>query len=308
MDGSVVIGVRLDTNAFEQSLLELRQNAGQTTVQVLQPLLQSLTGLSAAFLSSAGTGQRWASGIGTLFQQVRNGAAAMFPGMLSAGQYAGAGFLSGLSQANGTAAGQVLATNVILGFVSGGYTAAGCQTARSLAEGLYTGGGTVTPAAASLSAWVRSAFSGGWYAVGYQISAGIASGVRGGSSLISSAAVSAARSALSAAKRALGVRSPSRVFRDQVGRMIPAGMAQGIAAGAPEVEQILRLQSQRLVQTARQDVAPSIQILPSGHQAPVVTGKQEVRVTVETPLYLDGREMARATARYMGRQLLWEAT
>ena len=32
-----------------------------------------------------------------------------------------------------------------------------------------------------------------------------------------------------------------------------------------------------------------------------------VRIRLEAPLYVDGRELARATARYTGQQLAWEA-
>lgn len=67
--------------------------------------------------------------------------------------------------------------------------------------------------------------------VGYQIDTGIAAGIRSGSSLVSSAAQQIAQQALSAAKRQLDIRSPSRVFRDEVGLMITAGIALGVEDG-----------------------------------------------------------------------------
>ena len=49
------------------------------------------------------------------------------------------------------------------------------------------------------------------------------------------AAKNAASSALDAAKKLLGIASPSKVFADQVGYQMSAGMAAGIARGIPDV-------------------------------------------------------------------------
>jgi hypothetical protein len=125
--------------------------------------------------------------------------------------------------------------------------------------------------------------------------------------LISQAATTAAKSALAAAKKTLGVHSPSRVFRDQVGKMIPAGIAQGISAGQGQVSQAVAGQAQSLVETARRDVTPVAGRIASGVQQGAVSGSiGGVKVQLEAPLYLDGRELARATAKYTSQQMLWE--
>lgn len=49
-----------------------------------------------------------------------------------------------------------------------------------------------------------------------------------------------AKRALAAAKEALGIASPSRLFADEVGQHIPAGIAQGITAGAPAMTAALQ--------------------------------------------------------------------
>lgn len=64
--------------------------------------------------------------------------------------------------------------------------------------------------------------------VGSNIIEGVAQGIRNGIDKITSAARDAAERALSAAKSRLGVNSPSKVFADEVGKWIPAGMAKGI--------------------------------------------------------------------------------
>ena len=67
-----------------------------------------------------------------------------------------------------------------------------------------------------------------WGSIGSNIISGIASGIRNGVSSIISAAQDAAQSALNAAKNFLGIRSPSRRFRDEVGVMITQGIAAGM--------------------------------------------------------------------------------
>ena len=67
-----------------------------------------------------------------------------------------------------------------------------------------------------------------WYSVGSNICSGIASGINAGWSWLSSTVSNLSRNLLSAAKRALGIRSPSRLFRDEVGQYVSLGMAEGI--------------------------------------------------------------------------------
>ena len=64
--------------------------------------------------------------------------------------------------------------------------------------------------------------------LGKDIISGIASGISAGVGAIISAARQAAAAALNAAKRFLGIASPSKVMRDQVGKFIPEGVAVGI--------------------------------------------------------------------------------
>ena len=70
-----------------------------------------------------------------------------------------------------------------------------------------------------------------WKTVGTAIIKGIAKGITSGISTIANAAKEAAKSALNAAKKFLGIKSPSRVFRDEVGEMVARGMAEGITDG-----------------------------------------------------------------------------
>ncbi|MFG2183071.1 phage tail tape measure protein [Streptomyces abikoensis] len=40
--------------------------------------------------------------------------------------------------------------------------------------------------------------------------------------------------------KALGIRSPSRLMRDRIGRFIPAGVVEGVKLGAPAIEKVMR--------------------------------------------------------------------
>lgn len=74
-----------------------------------------------------------------------------------------------------------------------------------------------------------------WGSVGLNIITGIATGIAGAAWRLVTAAVDAATNALNWVKRKLGIHSPSRVFRDQVGEMIGEGMAVGIDESASKV-------------------------------------------------------------------------
>jgi phage-related protein len=70
---------------------------------------------------------------------------------------------------------------------------------------------------------------------GANIIQGIVDGVRSGVGALTDAVSGAAQDALDAAKDALGISSPSKVFADQVGANISAGIAMGISSGAAQI-------------------------------------------------------------------------
>ena len=66
-----------------------------------------------------------------------------------------------------------------------------------------------------------------WGAIGSNIIDGIKNGISSAAGRIADAAKEAARKALDAAKGFLGIHSPSTVFRDQIGKYMALGMAEG---------------------------------------------------------------------------------
>lgn len=89
-----------------------------------------------------------------------------------------------------------------------------------------------------------------WGTLGTNIIDGIVSGISASASAIASAAREAARSALNSAKSLLGIKSPSKVFRDQVGQMIGEGMALGIEDSESAVDKAMNALSDSAVGTA----------------------------------------------------------
>ena len=83
-------------------------------------------------------------------------------------------------------------------------------------------------AAGSAAASAVSACRGSFVSAGGNMAAGLAAGINAGRSSAINAAASMAAQALAAAKARLDIHSPSKAFRNQVGKQIPAGMAFGI--------------------------------------------------------------------------------
>lgn len=99
-----------------------------------------------------------------------------------------------------------------------------------------------------------------WLELGSQIINGVVDGITEGLGKIVEAAKNAAQKALNAAKEFLGIESPSRVFRNQVGAMIGKGMALGITDGAPLVERAM----QDLTDTTTADMLSTVRIATRG--------------------------------------------
>ena len=111
---------------------------------------------------------------------------------------------------------------------------AGVQIISKLAVGLVQGIPALIGKIPSMVSQIKNAFTSvNWGSVGMNIIKGIASGLTGAAGAIVEAAKSAANKALDAAKSALGIHSPSRVFRDQVGKMMALGMGIGFEKNIP---------------------------------------------------------------------------
>lgn len=94
-----------------------------------------------------------------------------------------------------------------------------------------------------------------WGSVGKAIISGIAKGIIGAISILKDAVVSAAKSALNGIKSFLGINSPSRVFRDQVGKMMGLGIAEGITGEENAVNEAVKRLTSASVTTGKIDTS-----------------------------------------------------
>lgn len=99
-----------------------------------------------------------------------------------------------------------------------------------------------------------------WGELGTNIIQGVKNGIANAAHIIIDAMKNLAKNALQAAKDALGIQSPSRVFRDQVGMMISRGMALGITDGVPFVKRAM----QDLTDTTTADMLSTVRIGTNG--------------------------------------------
>ncbi len=113
---------------------------------------------------------------------------------------------------------------------------AGKGIIQGLGNGLKSMLSSIGATAKSIINAIKNPFSINWGSLGENIARGIANGLKGGAQAIVNAAKSAARSALNAAKRFLGIHSPSTVFRDQVGKYMALGMGEGFEDNLPTRE------------------------------------------------------------------------
>ena len=164
----------------------------------------------------------------------------------------------------------------------------------------------------SMMSSVRSVFSSGWNAAKSVTSSGIhgaanivrsvassmvsagrnfvmgfVNGIRGAIGAAASAAASMARAAMSSAKAALGIHSPSRVMRDQVGYYVAAGMAVGMRDNADMVQKAANRLAQSAVPSV--DLGASINgVMNQGRLSNTINGTINHELTVnQQPAYIN---------------------
>lgn len=242
------------------------------------------------------------------------------------GQTFGDSFTSGVSSVDGTASGSALAASSVSGLkqqqaamkasaqllargavdmiktVAPMFNAAGVNFGAQLQRGLYSGGSAVRNAAYSVSKEAyNSAYSyaGNFWYIGKAMDSGMASGLWSGSSAVTSAAYSVAKAAYRAAASYLGIHSPSRLFRDKIGAMIPEGMAQGITQNATLVTRAMQGLAQSTVGSYKVNGAGMNARGIGAQLAPGVYGGYNITTNVT----VNGAESPEDYANRLARQL-----
>lgn len=178
----------------------------------------------------------------------------------------------------------------------------GIKLIAQLAAGLIQAIPQLVAKIPSIIAEVRSAFlSYDWLSLGSNIIAGIADGIKAGVSTIVDAAKNAAKAALDAAKDFLGIASPSKVMKKEVGRWIPAGMAEGIVENTKPVTDAMKQLAKETAGTLQTDLAVGLnqgqrklnQATEQGQDT--AAGGYNQTVNIYSPQELSPSEVARQT-------------
>lgn len=171
------------------------------------------------FLSNVGTFiSQLPANVGSWLSGAVSAAASFVGRMASNAVNAGSRFLSSIGSYISQVPGRIGAG------LSGAISAVG-SFASSMASGALRAGQQF------LSNLVNTLASipGRMVSIGSQIVHGIISGITGSIGKVGSAILGGAKDAISGVKNFLGIHSPSRLFRDQIGRNIGLGLAQGIS-------------------------------------------------------------------------------
>lgn len=159
-----------------------------------------------------------------------------------------------------------------------------------------------------------------WLSLGSNIISGIASGVSGAIGLLADAAASVARNALNTIKSVLGINSPSKVFKKEVGHWIPPGIGEGFEEAMPELDADMRKSLMHTIDDASSAVASEIGVAnrrlsgsggsPVGSDEPrVVTNENGITVIVyytgtgeQEDIKRIGRQIGEETNRELRRK------
>lgn len=171
------------------------------------------------FLSNVGTFiSQLPSNVGSWLSGAISAAASFVGQMASNAVNAGSRFLSSIGSYISQVPGRISAG------LSGAISAVG-SFAGSMASGALRAGQQF------LSNLVNTLASipGRMASIGSQIVSGLVNGITGSIGRVASAILGGVKDAISGVKNFLGIHSPSRLFRDQIGRNIGLGLAQGIS-------------------------------------------------------------------------------
>lgn len=146
-----------------------------------------------------------------------------------------------------------------------------------------------------------------WPSLGKSIVDGIINGLLSMGGALWDAAKNLANKALNGIKNFFGIHSPSTRARDEVGKPVAEGVAEGMEE-APGIDEASKELSKRALSSLTTDVNYNLPDVAGYTRALTADfgGTYRASTAITVPLYLDGREVARATAWWTGEQLSWE--
>lgn len=147
--------------------------------------------------------------------------------------------------------------------------------------------------------------------VGKNICKGLVKGLNSEKELLSKECRKMAKSMIKEFRDAFGIRSPSKVMEQQVGKFLPSGLAKGFEGALPDAERRITAGVERAIASlqSRVEALQSIPAVPYGSVSvsPQVTvmNSQPVQVQAEihTTVDLDGRTVGHAVTPYVNERL-----
>ena len=250
-----------------ESLPTIMQTGGSMLGGILQGIIANIPQLTMSghqLISTfaMGIGQALPTLVPMATQAVLNlvqGLIASLPQLISAGLQ----MVVGLSQGIGNALPQLAAKapELIGALVSTIITnlpqilEAGVQILTNLAVGFVNSIPELLSQIPGMCSQIVDSFlSVDWGSVGMNIITGIGEGIASAAGGLVDAAVNAATDALNAVKGWLGIESPSKRARDEIGRYIPAGIGVGMKQGTGRMLRDARIMSDELMSSIRRDV------------------------------------------------------
>jgi|LSQX01.3.fsa_nt_gb phage-related protein len=132
---------------------------------------------------------------------------------------------------------------------------------------------------------VREAFANlNWGELGKNIINGIANGVKSAAGNLATGLKDAATNGFNKIKDFLGIRSPSRLMRDQVGKMIGLGIAEGISDSSKQVNAAIDGLNKQI------NAGVNVELHRTGN------------LIVNVPLSMDGQIITKSTGRFQVRR------
>lgn len=189
----------------------------QTVISTVMNVINAV--ISVVLAAVRGNWDAVWNAIGNLVSTVWNG----IKNVVTAGLNAISGVVSSVMSVIGNTWSN--AWNSVKGFVSNiwnGITSTVSNGVNNVLNTVRGIGGKIKGAFSGAGSWLLDA--------GRNIIMGLVNGIKNAIGAAVNAAKSAASNVVNAAKSALGIHSPSRVFRDEVGKMIPAGLGKGVEA------------------------------------------------------------------------------
>ena len=160
-----------------------------------------------------------------------------------------------------------------------------------------------------------------WLSIGKNIILGITSGVANAAGSLVDAAVNAASSAIGAVKNWLGIHSPSRRARDEIGVQMIAGIGEGVEQETPQLEQasedsikssvkaMKRASASKFVADMQADSFRAAENNEMAAREQARTGgydpetEDDGEITIVNQFYVDGDKLVEKTVKKTKRQI-----